>query len=106
MNWRNKVIFSADRWLGNKWASIEIEPVDEVYFLPMLSHLMTTYHVPQPTIIDSIDGYFAEFQLLNSKSILSIDAWTFSIAFEDEVVRDIVLEALVELPDNYFSSCI
>lgn len=93
--------FSEDRWIGNKWASIEIEPVDEVYFLPMLSYLMTTYHIPQPNIIDGIDG-FANFRLLDCDAILSTDTWSFSIAFEQDTMRDSVLQALRALPDDYF----
>ena len=94
--------FSEDRWLGNKWASIEIDPVDDVYFLPMLSYLMSTHGFIQPTIIDAIDGYFAEFKLLDCNAMISIDTWSFSIAFEQDGVRDDVLEALLALPDDYF----
>jgi hypothetical protein len=94
--------FSKDRWLGNKWASIEIDPVDAIYFLPMLSYLMTSYQFPQPYIIDGIDGYMTEFKILTVNAILSIDTWSFSIAFEQDAVRDRVLEALCTLPDEYF----
>jgi len=98
------LIFSEDRWIGNKWASIEIEPVDEAYFLPILSYLMTTYHSPQPNIIDAIDGYIAHINILNCDATLSLDTWSFSIAFEDDAVRDSVLEVLRALPDNYFDA--
>ncbi len=94
--------FSEDRWIGNKWASIEIEPVDEGYFLPVLFYLTTTYHFPQPSIIDGIDGYIANFRLLDCDAMLTIDIWTFSIAFEHDAIRDIVLEALRGLPYDYF----
>jgi len=94
--------FSEDRWVGNKWASIEIEPVDGVYFLPVLFYLTTTYHFPQPHIIDGIDGYLTSFRLLDCDAILTIDTWTFSIAFERDHIRDTVLEALRALPDDYF----
>lgn len=94
--------FSKDRWLGNQWTSIEIDPVDTIYFLPILSYLMTTYDIPQPYIIDGIDGYMTEFKILNCDAILSLDSWSFSIAFEYDAVRNTVLEALQALPDDYF----
>lgn len=96
--------FSEDRWIGNKWASIEIEPVDDVYFLPMLSYLMMTYNLSQPNIIDAIDGYIAHLNILNYDATLSLDTWSFSIAFEQDAVRDTVLEALRALPDDYFAT--
>lgn len=96
------LIFAEDRWIGNQWASVDIEPVEEAYFLPLLTYLMTTYAILPPKIIDGIDGYLAEFELLGTQAILSIDTWTFSIAFEQDAVRDRVLEALCQLPDDYF----
>ncbi len=94
--------FQKDRWIGNQWASIDIEPVDAVYFLPILHYLMETYRFPQPMIIDTIDGYTAEFYLLNRATILSIDTWTFSIAFERDAIRDTVYDKLQDLPTDYF----
>lgn len=94
--------FSEDRWLGNKWASIEIDPVDAIYFLPMLSYLMATYNFPMPSLIWDVDGDSADFKIQNSNAILRIDTWSFSIAFEQDAVRDGVLEALRTLPDDYF----
>jgi hypothetical protein len=96
--------FTEDRWLGNKWASIEIDPVDDTYFLPILTHLMATYGFPQPSVIDAIDGYIAEFNILNCDAILSLDTWSFSLACKQDAVRDTVLEALRALPDDYFET--
>lgn len=94
--------YSKDQWLGNKWASIAIEPIGAFYFVHILWYLASTYDFPKPPITDAIDGYIAEFNIHDSRAIMSIDAWTFSIAFEDEAVRDVVLEALCELPDDTF----
>ena len=94
--------FYEDRWIGNKWASIEIEPVDTAYFLPLLFYLTTTYHFPHPHIIDAIDGYIADFNIQDYKATLRIDAWSLSLAFENDEIRDSVLEALRALPDDYF----
>lgn len=96
--------FYADRWLGNQWASIEIEPVDERYFLPLLTYLMMTYDVPKPQIVDTIDGYMSAICILGCEAILSVDTWSFSIAFAEDTVRDIVLGALLTLPADYFDS--
>jgi len=96
--------FSKHRWIGNQWASIDIDPADEVYFLPVLYYLMATYHIPQPPIIDTIDGYTSEFILRDCPTIISVDAWTFSIAFEHDAIRDTVFDNLMKLPSDYFDS--
>lgn len=96
--------FRKDRWLGNQWASIDIEPVDPYYFLPVLYYFMATYGIARPTVIDTLDGYTTEFTIQGCSTILSIDAWTFSIAFEQDAMRDRVYDALVQLPLDYFDS--
>jgi hypothetical protein len=90
------------QWIGNKWPSIDIEPVDASYFVPILKHLSVTYGFAMPPIIDTIDGYTADFNLLGSAASLDIDTWMFSIAFEKTNARDLVLAALHALPGNYF----
>jgi hypothetical protein len=94
--------FRKDRWQGNRWASIDIQPVDAAYFSRLLTHLSSHYSFVLPLIIDLIDGYAADFVLLGSKATIHIDTWTFSIAFEEEGVRDQVLIDLQELPPGYF----
>jgi hypothetical protein len=96
------VEYQADRWGGNHWASIEIEPVDVTRFLPVLTYLSTLYEFPMPTIDWDVDGYGADFELLGSKAIIKVDTWSFSIAFEDDAVRDQVLTVLRALPTGYF----
>lgn len=95
--------FAEDQW-ANGWASIDIEPVEANYFLPILFHLSFTYHFAFPQVIMSFDNIAAEFELLNSKGIMLVDNWTFSIAFEKSTVRDQVLAALRELPDLHFGA--
>lgn len=90
------------QWSGQRWDSIEIEPIDQRYFFPLLDYLMTTYGFPQPRVIDTIDGYAADFVLLGSDATLQIDAYSFSIAVQDKAVRDVLLAALRELPEGYF----
>ena len=96
--------FAEDRWLGNQWASIDIEPVDASYFLPILSYLMNTYNFPQPHILEDVDGYVADFKIDHCNAIIKVDTWTFSIAFDDEAMRNRVLEAFQQLPDDYFDA--
>ena len=94
--------FRKDQWQGNRWASIDIQPVDAAYFPRVLAHLSSQYGFALPPIIDVIDGYAADFVLLDSKATIHIDTWTFSIAFEQERVRDQVLTDLQALPPEYF----
>lgn len=90
------------QWSGQRWESVEIEPINAAYFFPMLDYLMATYGFPMPRVIDTIDGYAADFRLMGSDATLQIDAYSFSIAVQDKVVRDVVLAALRALPEGYF----
>src|SRR5258708_13718968 len=94
--------FTKDQWLGNNWMSIEIKPVAATYMLPILWHLSKTYHFEMPKIVDTLDGYTTQFEVLRSAAMLLIDNWTFSIAFENGIVPDQVLTKLCSLPENYF----
>jgi hypothetical protein len=96
------ITFRNDRWLGNKWASIDISPVDVAYFLRVLSYLSMRYGFKMPPIIDLIDGYAADFTILDSKASIHIDTWTFSIAFEAEPIRDRLIAELQALPTGFF----
>jgi hypothetical protein len=55
-----------DRWIGNAWASIDISPNDETYFLRILAYLAHRYGFPFPHVSDLIDGYVADFQILTT----------------------------------------
>jgi hypothetical protein len=96
--------FRKDQWMGNKWASIDIWPNDVMYFPRILTHLTCSYGFPLPRIIDLIDGYAADFQLLSSEGTIHTDSYTFSIAFADEAVRDRVLADLQGLASDYFET--
>jgi hypothetical protein len=94
--------FREDQWIGNRWPSIDIDPMDQSLFFRLLSYLCVTYKFPMPSIVDTIDGYAADFELLGSAATLAIDTWTFSLAFQESMVRDQVLKTLAALPENYF----
>jgi hypothetical protein len=79
------------RWIGNAWASIDISPNDETYFLRILAYLAHRYGFPIPHVSDLIDGYVADFQLLATDACIHIDSCTCSIAFADDAIRDRVL---------------
>jgi hypothetical protein len=96
--------FRADRWAGNHWASIDLEPVDLELFLPVLNFLVSIYDISLPGILWDVDGYSADFELLGSKAILSVDTFTFSAAFELDAVRDQVLSLFQSLPLDYFEA--
>jgi hypothetical protein len=96
--------FHKDQWTGNKWASIDIWPNDASYLPRILAHLACSYGFPLPRIIDLIDGYAADFQLLSSDATIHSDSYTFSIAFADEAVRDRVFADLQALASDYFET--
>jgi hypothetical protein len=92
----------ATQWMANGWPTIDIEPMDATLFFKILDYLGAAYNFPVPHIIDTIDGYAADFNLFDSAASLHIDAWTFTLAFENPTARDQVLAALLALPENYF----
>jgi hypothetical protein len=94
--------FRKDQWVGNKWDSIDIEPVDAACVLPLLMHLSNQYGFPMPFIINLIDVYAADFEIAGSQATLHLDTWTFSIAFAQTAVRDAVFDALQGLPEDFF----
>jgi hypothetical protein len=92
-----------DRWAGNQWPSIEIDPYEDRHFLPILTHLCGILHVPLPRVVETLDGYAADLEAEGHPVTLLMDNWTFSIAFEDEALRDRVFDALAEMPDGSFA---
>lgn len=96
------VVFSPDRWTGNLWASIDIEPHDHGLFLPLLQYLGTAYGFAQPPIVDLLDGYAADFRIGHADCSLFLDIWQMSLAFEHDEVRDLVLQHLQSLPADFF----
>jgi hypothetical protein len=86
--------FSKTRWVGNQWAAIDIMPVDERLFLPILTMLCQHYAIALPSITDAITGYIAEVVINGHQAILSIDTYDFSMAFADENLRDDALSYL------------
>lgn len=94
--------FSKDEWAGNRWPCIDFEPMDEGLFFRVLDYLHDSYNFPMPRIIDTIDGYAADFEISGSVASLSIDAYMFSLAIQQAEIRDQVLARLLALPDNYF----
>ncbi len=94
--------FRASQWRADGLPTIDIEPIDNGFFLPMMVHLMRTYEFPLPQIIDRITGYFADFEIMGGYATLDIDTYDFSIAFATIKVRDRVLADLNALPPDYF----
>ncbi len=91
-------------WQGNQWPSVEIDPLDQAGFFKVLAHLAATYGFAPPAIIDTIDGYAADFWLGGVHATLQIDAWSFSFACADQSVRDMVFEHLQSLPPDFFAA--
>jgi hypothetical protein len=89
--------FRKDTWAGNHWPSIEIEPVDTTLFPRLLLHLSRTHIFAMPVIVDTIDGYAANFVIHGSHAKMMVDTWSFSIAFEQEHIRDLVFTELATM---------
>ncbi len=85
---------SKDRWVGNQWAAIAIDPVDEAYFLPLLTYLAQTYDFEMPQLVDRITGYWADFKILGAQATFDLDTYHLSLAFSEDSVRDQVYEQL------------
>lgn len=96
--------FNKTQWMANGWFTIDIKPEHERYFMPILNWLCGEYKLPMPQIIDTIDGYAADFELMGSQGTFWIDAWTFAIGFENLPVRDAVYDALSVLPKDFFDA--
>jgi hypothetical protein len=96
--------FYPNEWVGNHWASIDIEPPEHHYqlFLPLLHYLASTYGFEMPVTCPMLDGYAADFCLNGSDGTLFLDNWGMSLAFEQEPVRDLVLTQLQSLPTGFF----
>ncbi len=94
--------FQVGHWWANGWMSIDIEPIDEAYFYPMLHYVITRYNLPEPRVIMDLDGCFANFTLLGSRVLLSIDPWNFSFGIEDPGVCKAVMADLQALPPDFF----
>lgn len=73
-------------------------PLDEGAFLPLLQWLVAQYDIQHDPIVDSIDGYWADFTLDGVQGCLTIDAWMFSIAVNDDKLRDDLLARLQASP--------
>jgi hypothetical protein len=53
-------------------------------------------------VVGTLDGHFADFQLLGTEASLDLDNWCLSFACPDEAVRDQVLITLQNLPPDFF----
>lgn len=94
--------FTADTW-ANGSPAIDVSPYEYAHFLILLQHLCTTYGAPLPAVVETLDGYLADLELLGARVQLLLDNWTFSFAFSDAAVRDRVLADLQALPRDAFA---
>lgn len=94
--------FEKSQWLGNKWPCIYFDPYESWHFLAVLTHLHVTYKFQLPEIMDTLDGYAADFQIDGCEAMMDMDNWAFSVAFADEATRDRVYAELTSLPPNFF----
>ncbi|MCI1187700.1 hypothetical protein MON38_09725 [Hymenobacter sp. DH14] len=96
--------FYAGKWEGNKWPSIDIEPVASEVFLPLLLFISGAYGFTPPPVTDIVEGYTAEFVIREKRVVMLLDNWTFSIASESEALRNDLLNRLLTLPPTFFDS--
>jgi hypothetical protein len=92
------------RWTEQGEEDIEIEPVDATCFLRALAYLSGRYHFEFPRIVDTLDGYAADFILLGILATLAIDTWSFALIVRDETARDVALADLRALPPDFFDA--
>jgi len=57
--------------------------------------------VDKPSVISIIDEYIADLEIHGSPVTLHMDNWTFSIAAQDEAVRDLIFNELEHLYLNW-----
>jgi hypothetical protein len=79
---------------------IDITPVDESCFMPLLLHLTRSYHFPMPPVTDRITGYFANFKIAGKWVSLDVDTYDFMLIFKDVTLRDRVLAYLMTVMDT------
>jgi hypothetical protein len=95
------VSFREMQW-DNGQPVIDIEPLDEAYFSPILKNLSDVYNFPLPEIQEWLDGSVAHFEIQGSWAEMRTDEWFFSITFGSVSVRDEVLAHLQSLPPDSF----
>lgn len=93
---RNLSLFKSE-WAGNKWPCVDIDPYDYSEFLIVLHHLCNVFSVDMPSVFSVIDVCIADLEIHGSPVTLHMDNWTFSVAAQDEVVRDLIFDALEHL---------
>ena len=81
-------------WEGDKWTCVEIFPYKYDDFIKTIMRLSMVLNFEIPEIIDILDGYCAEFQVDGFDVKALMDNWTFSIAAENERIRDKIYDAL------------
>ncbi len=50
----NMLTFKKDRWQGNGWPSIDIDPVEARYFPRLLAHLIATYGASATRVVEGL----------------------------------------------------
>ncbi len=81
-------------WEGNKWPCVEIFPYEYDDFIKTIIRLSMVLKFEPPEITDILDGYAAEFKVDGFDAKALMDNWTFSIAAENERIRDRIYDAL------------
>ncbi len=81
-------------WKGNKWPCVDISPYEYDDFLKTVTRLAVAMEFKPPQIVDILDGYSAKFQVDDFNAVALMDNWTFSIAAENEEIRDRIYDVL------------
>ncbi|MEL7436463.1 MAG: hypothetical protein AAFN11_21160 [Chloroflexota bacterium] len=91
--------FYASQWKGNKWASIEIEPIERQIAVKVLEHIASAYDITLPPYHETFEGFYCNFVLENTNVKFTLDAWSCSLAFDVTATRDDVLKSLQRIND-------
>jgi hypothetical protein len=83
---------------ANKWPCVEIDPYGYEDFEPVMEHIAAHFKIPKPVTQDLVTITVADFVIREVPVTAHMDNWTFSIAAENENVRDELYTALLSFP--------
>ncbi len=84
-------------WEGNQWSSVEIDPYEATDFLIVLTSICTSFSVVMPAVIDTLEGYATDLVIQGYSVKLLMDQWTFSVATENQSLRDQLFKMLEKI---------
>lgn len=91
------------QWHPHSRPNLEIEPVDQQLFYPLVYYLCWYYQLPPPTIHETLDGYIADLIIEQRLVMIQLDTWSFGLLCHDQAQCDQLREVLSHLPEDWLS---